>query len=91
MRLLNKRPMNNNRATVLPVRQPLNDSERDRKNLSLNIGSEATKRCDPGLELDTDAFPESAIYGLIEDWLVPTIVDQLLREVVSGSERNEVR
>ena len=84
--------MNNNGSTVLPVRQLLNGGERDRKNPPLNIGSDATpERCDAGLELDTDVFPEIAIYGLIEDWLVPTIVDQLLQEVLSGSGRNEVR
>jgi hypothetical protein len=33
----------------------------------------------PTLDIQANALPDAAIQGLVDDWIVPTIVDQLIK------------
>ena len=37
------------------------------------------------LHIDHDAFSDGAVRGLIDDWLVPAIVERILRDTTGAS------
>ena len=42
---------------------------------------------EPTVLVDSDAFSDAAVRGLIGDWLVPAIVDRILRDFTGETER----
>jgi hypothetical protein len=47
-------------------------------------GGERRRRNETTLEIAADAFPEVAIRGLLDDWIIPAIVEELVRTTTSG-------
>ena len=48
-----------------------------------STSSAKTRRNEPCVEVQNDTFSETAIQGLVEDWIVPRIVDRIL-ETLTG-------
>jgi hypothetical protein len=36
----------------------------------------------PALNIQANALPDAVIQGLVDDWIVPTIVDQIIKAMV---------
>lgn len=42
------------------------------------------RRTESDLEIDGGLFSDAEVHGLLDDWLVPAIVDNLIRDVVNS-------
>jgi hypothetical protein len=53
-------------------------------------GTEQTRRpTDPDLQIAEDIFDPAAVRGLIDEWLVPAIVDSLIQDFMNSSLQQE--
>lgn len=41
------------------------------------------------LEIGSDIISDEAIYGLLEDWLIPVIVEDLIQRRLNGTARSD--
>jgi hypothetical protein len=49
------------------------------------------KRQEPDLNVDANVFGDEVIYRLLDDLLVPAIVEQIVQDVLNGKERPECK
>jgi hypothetical protein len=51
--------------------------------------AKACLREQPDLEISEDTFSDEAVRALLDEWLVPAIVDSLIRNLVNSPLRGE--
>jgi hypothetical protein len=44
-----------------------------------------TRRNETGLDISTDVFSDEVIQGLIEDWIVPMFVNEIIEKILRQS------
>ena len=54
-------------------------------------GTRRERRNGPTLEIDSGVISDEGICGLLEDWLIPMIVADLIQDRMSGAARSDPR
>ena len=47
-------------------------------------GKQSRHRIDPDLEVAENTWSDEALYGLLDQWLVPAIVDGIIRDLLNS-------
>jgi hypothetical protein len=61
----------------------LTDDVQDKTGPRRDSGRERVRLNEAPLEIDSSAIPDSAIHGLIEDWIVPMIVERVINCMIA--------
>jgi hypothetical protein len=75
-------------ASLCPIRIPAAPHGRGIVLGQARPGKAAQKRgrrADPDVEIAVGTFSDEAVRGLLEDWLVPAVVDSLIRDLMTST------
>jgi hypothetical protein len=51
-----------------------------------SCGEQARRGTDPSLEISKNIWTDNSMHGLLEQWLIPTIVDRVIRDLLNSGQ-----